>query len=248
MYLPQSLGRHLRVITWNIHKGIGGVDRRYRLQRIIEVIRHYQPDIALLQEVAQGIPRLHKEDQVATLTEAFNYYAKFHPEHQFKQGGYGNLILSRWPILHSEHLDLTINWRKRRGLLLAQTRIPCGSRERTVAVANLHLGLAGSERKQQLRRVLAHPSLDRRRAEGPMILGGDLNDLWGTLGPALLVPRGYSRAGKMHRTFPAALPLRPLDGIFFSGPIQSLRCDTGRTATARAASDHLPIYSDFRLT
>jgi endonuclease/exonuclease/phosphatase family metal-dependent hydrolase len=24
----------LRVVTWNIHKGIGGVDRRYRLERI----------------------------------------------------------------------------------------------------------------------------------------------------------------------------------------------------------------------
>ena len=39
-----------RIITYNIHKGIGGVDRRYRLQRIIETIAHYRPDIALLRE------------------------------------------------------------------------------------------------------------------------------------------------------------------------------------------------------
>ena len=40
----------LRLMTYNIHKGIGGVDRRYDLQRIIDVIRHYDPDIVFLQE------------------------------------------------------------------------------------------------------------------------------------------------------------------------------------------------------
>ena len=38
----------LRVLTWNIHKGIGGVDRRYRPERVIEVIAHYEPDLVLL--------------------------------------------------------------------------------------------------------------------------------------------------------------------------------------------------------
>jgi endonuclease/exonuclease/phosphatase family metal-dependent hydrolase len=44
----------LTILSWNIHKGIGGIDRRYRLERVIEVIRHHDPDVALLQEVAEG--------------------------------------------------------------------------------------------------------------------------------------------------------------------------------------------------
>ena len=43
-----------RLLTWNIHKGIGGIDRRYRPDRIVEVIRHYEPDVVLLQEVDEG--------------------------------------------------------------------------------------------------------------------------------------------------------------------------------------------------
>ena len=40
----------IRMMTYNIHKGIGGVDRRYDIQRTIEVIQHYQPDVLFLQE------------------------------------------------------------------------------------------------------------------------------------------------------------------------------------------------------
>ncbi len=40
---------HLRLMTYNIHKGIGGVDRRYRLERIIETLALLELDIVLLQ-------------------------------------------------------------------------------------------------------------------------------------------------------------------------------------------------------
>ncbi len=46
-----------RILTYNIHKGIGGVDRRYRLDRTIAAIRHVVPDIIMLQEVDEGVPR-----------------------------------------------------------------------------------------------------------------------------------------------------------------------------------------------
>jgi endonuclease/exonuclease/phosphatase family metal-dependent hydrolase len=39
----------LRLVTYNIHKGIGGVDRRYRPERVIETVRHCEPDVVLLQ-------------------------------------------------------------------------------------------------------------------------------------------------------------------------------------------------------
>ena len=46
---------HIRVTTWNIHKAIGGMDRRYDLDRVIDALAEQEPDIALLQEVADGI-------------------------------------------------------------------------------------------------------------------------------------------------------------------------------------------------
>jgi endonuclease/exonuclease/phosphatase family metal-dependent hydrolase len=38
----------LRVMTYNIHRAIG-VDRRFRPERIVEILRHYDPDVVLLQ-------------------------------------------------------------------------------------------------------------------------------------------------------------------------------------------------------
>ena len=44
----------VHLLSWNIHKGVGGVDRRYRLDRTIELLRREAPDIALLQEVTKA--------------------------------------------------------------------------------------------------------------------------------------------------------------------------------------------------
>ena len=46
-----------RIVTYNIHKGIGGIDRRYRPERIAETLAHYEPDIVFMQEVDDGVPR-----------------------------------------------------------------------------------------------------------------------------------------------------------------------------------------------
>lgn len=239
---------HLRVLTWNIHKGIGGVDRRYRLERVIDYIRDQRPDIALLQEVADGWPPTRFETQVDELQEALDFpHVVFGHEHKFKRGGYGNAILSRFPLHDSERIDLTIGWRKRRGALQARAIVRDGGHQRTIVLNNLHLGLAGSERAEQLRRFFAHEALHRIHKDTPVIVAGDLNDLWGSLGPLFLEPNGFQRAGRRINTFPAALPLRPLDGLFYRGALVALRGEPGHGSNATSASDHLPLLADFDL-
>ncbi len=240
----------IRVLSWNIHKGVGGVDRRYNLDRTIAVLEHYQPDIALLQEVAQFMPQLRHEDQVGRLEEVDGLFrhSTFHAEHQFRRGGYGNLILSRFPLHEEDHLDLTIGSRKKRGLVRANAIVREGSRQRTVVVHNMHLGLAGSERGQQLQRFVDSHPFKGMHHNTPLIVGGDLNDLWGSLGPKYLLPAGFSRAGALANTFPAALPLRPLDGLFYRGDLRLVRAGVCRDSLARTASDHLPIWADFEIS
>jgi endonuclease/exonuclease/phosphatase family metal-dependent hydrolase len=238
---------NLRVMSWNIHKGVGGLDRRYDLGRTVEVIRHYGPDIVLLQEVAQGLMSLRQHDQAEILTRALGMHAVFHPEHRRRVGGYGNLILARWPIFASTHLDLTIGRRKRRGMIQAHVRTHIGNHQRSLVVHNMHLGLAGSERERQIEKFISSPPLRQLHQNTPSIVGGDLNDLWGRLGPKFLLPAGFARAGMLANTFPSALPLRPLDGLFFRGGLELTHGGVARSKLARAASDHLPIYADFRL-
>jgi endonuclease/exonuclease/phosphatase family metal-dependent hydrolase len=236
------------VVTWNIHKGIGGVDRRYRIDRVVAVLSAIGADVALLQEVTDGLPRAKFHDQAELLAEALDlHHVAFSPQHRFEIGGYGNAILSRFPLHDVHHLDLTIGTRKRRGAVCAHARLSVGSHTRSVALYNMHLGLAGSERGLQLERFLKSDPVTRIHKSTPAVIGGDLNDLWGSLGPRFLAPAGFSRAGRTVSTFPAALPVRPLDGLFVRGDVKSAHCECPRDALTRSASDHLPLVARLEL-
>ncbi len=239
---------HFSVVTWNIHKGIGGVDRRYRIDRIVTALAAMEADVALLQEVSDGLPRSSFHDQSEVIAEALGMrHLAFAPQHRFSIGGYGNAILSRFPLSDIQHLDLTIGRRKRRGVVSAHFRVKVGEHTRTVAAFNLHLGLAGSERGQQLERFLASELVSRLHHTTPAIVAGDLNDLWGSLGPRFLIPAGFARVGQLLSTFPAALPVRPLDGIFVRGRVKSASCERPYDAITRMASDHLPLVARLEL-
>ncbi|HKY36855.1 MAG TPA: endonuclease/exonuclease/phosphatase family protein [Polyangiaceae bacterium] len=240
----------LRVVTWNIHKGIGGVDRRYRLDRTSEVLQALSADIVLLQEVADGMPGCGMDNQLEELSESLELrHVAYGAEHRFRVGGYGNAILSRFPVTDSARIDLTIGRRKRRGLVQTRVhaRLEDGAHTRSVVVFNLHLGLSGAERATQLERFLACHPFAHLHHDTPLVVGGDFNDVWASLGPRFLEPAGLSRAGKLQPTFPAALPLRPLDGLWIRGSVSVLNAHPVRNALSRAASDHLPIVADLEL-
>ena len=237
---------HLRVVTYNIHKGIGGVDRRYRLSRISETLAHCQPDIVCLQEVDDGVPRSRGDAQASALAKALAL-PHFAYQHNVKltQGHYGNAILSRFPLTDVTHVDLTIPLKKRRRALLAKCQLRFDHRRRTLLIASLHLGLAGFERQIQLRRLLQHRLVQHAASRSSIILGGDYNDIWGTLGNRILQPAGYRSVSRATRTFPAVLPMRPLDRIYYHGPLHSYHVFASHTQLARQASDHLPLIADF---
>lgn len=239
----------VRILSWNIHKGIGGIDRKYELGRVVELITEVDPDIALLQEVSEGWPKTHFEVQADELRDALKLpHMAFGPEHRFSKGGYGNTILSRMPLSLIQHVDLTIGWRKKRGGLICRVHPREAGHSRSLVLCNLHLGLAGSERGAQLQRFLSNGALRGMHTNTPVVVGGDLNDLWGSLGPKFLAPAGFTRAGKLLNTFPAALPVRPLDGLFVRGDVRVRRCRPLRSALARAASDHLPLVADLEIS
>ena len=238
----------LRLITYNIHKGIGGVDRRYHPERIAQTIAHCRPHIVLLQEVDDGVPRSRHHRQVDLLGDALAMpYRAYQPNVMLKEGQYGNAILSRFPLADIRHLDLTIPLKKRRRALVAHCRVRCDGHTRSLVLFNVHLGLAGFERTIQLRRILSCDVLRHTRRTTGVVVAGDYNDIWGTLGRRLLEPAGFKPASRKRRTFPAMLPIRPLDRIYYRGAIDVHHSFASRTKVARQASDHLPLVVDFTL-
>jgi endonuclease/exonuclease/phosphatase family metal-dependent hydrolase len=245
----------LRLMTYNIHKCIGGIDRKYQPERIHQTIAHYQPDVVLLQEVDDGVPRSNKHSQAEWLGDALEFpYRLYQSNVKLRHGTYGNAILSRFPIDRSDDIELTIRPKKRRRALIAKLHVTEKSAQgdgarhtRTVIVTNVHLGLAEFERRFQVKRLLDCETLKHSHHDTPSIIAGDFNDVWQTLAKTLFNPSGFrSAVGKMH-TFPAAYPLRCLDGIYYRGTIVPSRVFAGHTELARSASDHLPIIAEFQV-
>ena len=83
----------MRLLSWNIHKGIGGRDRRYSLQRIIDCIDHERPDLVCLQEVDRLVSRSNFDDQPRLLGQTLNLHSIFQANVPVANGTYGNLIL-----------------------------------------------------------------------------------------------------------------------------------------------------------
>ena len=96
------------VISWNIQNGLG-VDGKLSIKRISDTIRNMcNPDVICLQEVSVNValPDGRHSDQVAELATEFDGYEPVfgvamdvkYPG-QSRRGQYGNLILSRFPVL-----------------------------------------------------------------------------------------------------------------------------------------------------
>ncbi len=234
-----------RLTTYNIHKGIGGVDRRYDPDRIVQAVGHCNPDILFLQEVDDGVPRSRHDRQVEVLGEALGLKHHVYQRNvKLKVGHYGNAILSRFPLTDHQDIDLTIPMKKKRRALAAHCRMQIDGHSRTVLLLNVHLGLAGFERKMQLRRLLATELVRRTHQETAVLLAGDFNDVWGNLGRGILDTGGFQSATGLHKTFPAFMPMRPLDRVYFRGNMSIDHGFASRTDIARRASDHLPLVAD----
>jgi len=236
----------MRLVSYNIHKGIGGRDRRYNLARIGEVIRALEPDLICLQEVTQNARRTHHHDQPLMLAEQLAATAHlFQINVHYRTGGYGNLLLSRWPFHRHHQVSLRLGRRKPRGAQMVVVETDDGP----LHLSNLHLGLAEKERHWQVNHLLHHP-LFRQSSHLPTLIVGDCNDWRNTLaaGPFAWHEFEQITGPPSHfRSFPAFLTVLSLDKAFHRGGVVIRHAHVVRSALARRASDHLPLVIDFHL-
>ncbi len=237
----------LRVLTYNIHKCIGGMDRRYRPERIVETIAHHAPDLVMLQECANGSGRRAWHQQIDLLGDLLGYrHRTWFPNHRFRRGGeYGNAILSRWPISTTENIILSVPGTKTRSVLHARIRVRTTTgRTRSVHVFCLHLGLTERSREKQLQGFLASHPFAGLHHRTPVLVAGDFNDVWGTIGRKHLRPAGFREMPQRIRTFPAWAPVQALDTIYVRGDATIATVHRSRLRVAKQASDHLPLIAE----
>ena len=235
----------MRLLSWNIHKGIGGRDRRYALGRIIDCIEAENPDLVCLQEVDRLVHRSNHDDQPRLLARYFRCHSVFQPTVHVGAGTYGNLVLSRWPVVSRHRISLQQGMRKPRGAQLLLVDSPEGP----LHLVNTHLGLAESERRWQVGRLLGH-FLFRSAEPHPTLVVGDFNDWRDSLSRDLFTDGGFRQVtspAARFRTFPAWMAMGALDKAFTRGGITVRTARVVRTSLAKTASDHLPLVIDLHL-
>ena len=236
----------MRLLSYNIHKGIGGRDRRYRLERIIQVIEAEKPDLICLQEVDRHVARTRHDDQPKKLSEALHALEHLYQLNvRFKGGGYGNLVLSRWPLRSGYQISLRRKRRKPRGAQLAVIETPEGP----FHLVHWHLGLAERERHWQVRHLFDHAHF-HESAHLPTLIVGDFNDWLNTLARGPFASHGFIQVTaprSRFRSFPSYWPVVSLDKAFARGPVIIRHARIVHSRLARDASDHLPLLVDFHL-
>lgn len=237
----------MRLLSYNIHKGIGGRDRRYRLDRIIRVIEQENPDLICLQEVNHLAVKTRRDDQPARFVEAFRPIAhQYQLNVRFKKGGgYGNLVLSRWPFEVGHQVSLRLMKRKPRGAQMMVVATPEGP----FHLVHVHLGLAEKERQWQVDHLLRHHLFHESR-HLPTLIVGDYNDWRNSLSKGSLPREGFHQLTaprSRFRSFPAYLPMAAIDKAYAGAGLVIRQTRIARSRLARDASDHLPLVIDFHL-
>jgi endonuclease/exonuclease/phosphatase family metal-dependent hydrolase len=242
------MDKHFRIATYNIHKA-RGLDLRIVPERIVEVVLELNADILCLQEVMNVTAGQSNYDQAREIQRALPGFAcAFGSNRQYRGGAYGNLTLSRFPLLSTRNHDLSRRRREPRGVFQTEIEVAPG---RLVHLFNVHLGTGHMERRFQARRLMNAEVLCQPSLRGPRLVVGDFNE-W-THGLTTRLLRGQfqtirpKHVARSPRTFPGLMPFLSLDHCYYEPPLRLMDTKRWRTRKALFASDHLPLIADFTL-
>jgi endonuclease/exonuclease/phosphatase family metal-dependent hydrolase len=220
----------LRVLVYNV--------RQFRDEAdvVARVVERFAPDVVLMNE-SGGRLRLRRFAKAVGMEKARDPWSPFRRRVK-------NAVLVRppWRILdHRLHRFAGSARFYPRGALVAHLD-RSGLR---ISAASVHLGLRPAERRnhaEQLVRIL-------RALNGPLVVGGDLNELPGGRAVTHLTERllwdawllGGDVAGE---TYPADEPTARIDYLFVSEGIRVERAIVPPLPDVHLASDHRPVVAE----
>ena len=230
-------------MTYNIHVGIG-MDKKLDLARIAGLINAQHPDLVGLQEVDRGVTRTQQIDEIAELAKLTKMDYAFAFNLKYQGGQYGVAILSRTPIMATEHrLYQNLREAERRGFIRAQVRVGNVS----LSFVTTHLDYQYDDGRlfetQQLLAAL-------QSVKEPLIVVGDFNDI--PSGEAYKLMRQQFEDAWPDRnrddpgfSYPADKPAKRIDYIFTrsSDAVRIKRAWIVNTL----ASDHVPVVADLEI-
>jgi len=226
----------IRILSYNIHGGHTlGTDRD--LRRIHAVLEEHDVDIGVFQEFETRVSRGGLEGDIELIAGPERPYHLPGPCIREGEGWYGNLIISRHPIIRALNHNLeTKPDLEPRSAIDALIETPEGK----LRVIGTHLSLISRERWNEANNLISLVRAVEETEKNPLFLVGDINE-W-KLGAKLMrylnrilipLPCGAS--------FPSAWPVLKLDRVWHDEARMKVSARTLRGRHLRKLSDHLPV-------
>lgn len=240
-----SVKVNIKVMSYNIRRGIPMNSPDINLQGTADVINALQPDLVALSEVDRYTKRsgvtVDQAKELGRLTGMHYYFTRaIHHD----GGEYGDAVLSRFPILDSVRFGLPV-------------AVP-GSELRSVAMITVE--------KEGMRFNFAATHLDHLSREEnrimqadeivqnivpqityPLVIAGDLNALPTSETISILKKAFTPGCLNCAFTFPSDKPDRTIDYIMYR-PANHFRVISYGPVTGKLASDHLPVIAVLQMT
>jgi endonuclease/exonuclease/phosphatase family metal-dependent hydrolase len=233
----------LKVMTFNIHSAInwyGNLD----LDGLVNFIRDCNPDIVGLQEVDLGWSSMTAfQDIPFELAERLHMYYAFSASLERNNGYFGNLILSKYPIVQ-QWTCLLPGSLEPRSLAFVQFIV---NRQR-INFLTTHLGLSVADRMQQTAKIIDFAN----QVSGPMIITGDFNG--GDNDPAVSQIKKNLLDLLSVSEFKDSGTFRSKDGKIYSSSKMDFILVTpefsfsGLQVVDNYVSDHVPLVAELTLT
>lgn len=232
----------IECMTWNVHRCRGRdgvVDHVRTSDAIVELVLARSFDIVVLTE-ADG--ERHPYDALLDLDRvtAASGLTSAHADAYLRWGDASHGFLGT-VVLHAPHLELLgghlldLPGQYPRGATILAFR--CN--DHVFRLVATHLSLGQALRAVQMRAIGQYLA---RHDDLPTLLVGDLNEWrpWGGLAFSQTVA-GERFRGPVRRSFPATLPLLPLDRVMAAGSARVVDATTLSSPQLRRTSDHLPL-------
>jgi endonuclease/exonuclease/phosphatase family metal-dependent hydrolase len=230
------MSRSLRFLTFNIHGGRSR-DGQRDIGRVHALMERFNIDIGVFQEMETRPSRGASPDDVKKLAGATRPYRVYGASIIEESGWFGNLTVSRYPILRSivHNLETKADLEPRNALDVLIN----GPRGK-LRLINTHLSLSVFERWSEANNLLRLMQAVEEEERHPLFLMGDINE-WQYPSRLIRFLGSIMQPLPCRATFPSFLPVLKLDRAWFDAPGLNVTAHRLDNNDIRLLSDHLPV-------
>lgn len=226
----------LRILCFNIHGGYSLSGKR-DLRVINSVLETLNIDIAVFQEMETRTFRGGTEKDAEIIAGPERPHRLFGANIKTDAGWYGNLLVSRYPIVKSQVHNLGTSARyEPRGAVDALIETPIGK----IRIIGTHLSLNALERWSEVNNLIKLIDQVERTEKHPVFVMGDLNE-WSRRGKLLKYLNSLMTPLPCAASFPSFCPVLKLDRVWCDTPGIKAHARTLKDKAVRHLSDHLPL-------